>query len=336
MKITMVGNTNSGKTVFTAAVYAEWMRKGFEKYQIRPHTENFSQHLFDAYKFAADYEALTNKRWPSSTVNTTQYALDLLYKGEHIAYTDWVDYRGGVLDNPTLAPEQASEVHAQIAASDALIFTIDGRKLADATTLEQARHDSGADIALTLLYGFSHYYPDQPLGLLIALTKCDTVGPEWADSGSYAPLVERGMQVFGSLHSLTKRQPHWRVGIVPVSTFAPDSVDDSGAITAFPRPLNVKYAMAFCVGHALQRHRSAMLHNYLGGQKAIADLQKHINSPQGMVRTVRAWFGRGSDDRVQLEQLRQEQKKAEITLERLDTLGDHLVWQSLKRVRILA
>lgn len=250
MKITMVGTSGSGKTVFSAGVYSVFMKKEFEGFKIYSRGDGLPSKLIGAHKFSKDYETLAReKRWPDGTSETDLHPLDLYYQGNRIVNFDWIDYRGGLIDNPEIDLGKASDVYANIAASDAVILFADAQKLTEADDPEEAALISGAEAVMRILNGFAIDYPKTKLAFLIALSKCDAVHAQWkGKDNSYQPLIEHAIKAFQPLENTLRRETLWRGGILPVSTMGEGTVDENGNIVKFLKPLHIEHVMAFCIG----------------------------------------------------------------------------------------
>ncbi len=323
MKITMVGTSGSGKTVFSAGIFATFTRREYEGFSIWAPGANFSDVIRDTHKFEKDYRMLAQHKWPHGTAGISHYQLELLYKGEKKANFDWIDYRGGFLDEPTLDNEQTAEVHANIAASNAVILFADAQKLVESCNPDEAAFNSGADAIMQILMGYARDYPDAKLTFLIALTKCDAIPREWK-SKNYDRLVKHGIRTFEPLKDIIERNGNWRGGIIPTSTMGDGNVNSDGDITGFPKPFNISSIIAFCTGSIL-RHDQEDINDHIKQIESKKDEieAKYMGFFGAIKKTFKIFNGSKTDNEV-LKDLRREMEEDYNRLQSISQVVERL------------
>lgn len=334
----MVGTSGSGKTVFAAGVYAKLMKRTFEKFRIIPRGKDYSQELIALHRFAIDYKSLAEKQWPPGTTETKYFELDLIYNGKSIAYFDWIDYRGGFLDDPTLDPDKASEVHANIVASDAVILFADAEAICKYEDINEATYRSGAEAIIALLDAYSINYPDNNLTFLIALTKADAIGSEWhGENHSFSPLIERGLQIFEPLiESTLQREKKWRGGILPVSTLGLGNVDRNGKITGFINPFNIEHVIMYCLGSILRLHQENLLDSIIREDETIEEIKEKYKGFWGvMKKTYQQLRGTYSDGDI-LNEMKKEREQDRKELKKIHHAIEPLERIALRKIRIIS
>jgi len=336
MKITMVGTSGSGKTVFSAGVYGKMMRRSFEKFAIIPRAANFSEEILEAHKFATDYKMLTAKRWPPGSTETKYYQLNLIYDGRHVTYFDWIDYRGGFLDDPELDPVKAAEVHANIAASNAVILFADAQKLVTTDDPDEASYISGADAVMQILQGYSRNYPNNSLTFIIALTKADGIGAEWVGSSSdFAPLTEFALRVFEPVQEVIQREKSWRGGIIPVSTMGFGNVNSNGDITGFPKPMNIEHVIAYCLGSTLRNRRDELIDDIISVESNIDTIEAKYKGFLGVVKKTYQQLRGTHSDGDALAQHRKERRDDIQELLKIRDAVERLEEPALQKIRMM-
>lgn len=336
MKITMIGTSGSGKTVFSAGVYSVFMRKEFEGFSVYPRGDGLPSQLIEAHRFTRDYKSLANKRWPDGTKEFNLFPFDLYYQGRKITKFDWIDYRGGVLDDPNIDAEMASDIYAHIAASDAVILFADAHKLTETYDPDEAAFLSGADAVCQIISGFAKNYPGNKLSFLIALTKCDAISKEWkGKDNSYSPLIEHGIKAFHPLGNIYKRERLWRGGIIPVSTMGEGTVNSNGDIVGFLKPLNIGHVMAFCVSSTLRHEQDDRLQTLINRGGRIDQIESQYKGFLGAIRRTFHFFNKANNDLGVLEEMRKEQMNDLAELNKIRRPVEALETIALQKVRII-
>ncbi|MCK6580679.1 MAG: hypothetical protein L6Q98_21515 [Anaerolineae bacterium] len=336
MKITMVGTSGSGKTVFSAGVYGKMMRRTFEKFAIIPRAANFSEEILESHKFARDYKMLAAKKWPPGTTETKYYPLNLVYDGRSIVMFDWIDYRGGFLDDPELDEVKAAEVHANIAASNAVILFADAQKLVTSDDPDEASFVSGADAVMQILQGYSRNYPSNNLTFIIALTKADGVESKWMGTNSdFRPLMDYARQVFQPIHEIIQREKTWRGGIIPVSTMGIGNVDANGNIVGFPKPMNIEHVIAYCLGSTLRNRRDELIDDIITIESDIESIDAKYKGLWGVVKKTYQQLRGVYSDGEALAQHRRERREDIQELLKIRDAVERLEEPALEKIMMM-
>ncbi|MFI3305297.1 MAG: hypothetical protein R3Y68_02145 [Rikenellaceae bacterium] len=121
-KITVIGNTSSGKTCFLYAMYnyiAYGYIDGFTMSASNPIQDQKLQDAFDQLENAQ----LGNERFPHPSQEREQYNFSLQYGFREIASFEWADYPGGYIG------QKEDDLTSDLRTSDAWVIFIDGEKL---------------------------------------------------------------------------------------------------------------------------------------------------------------------------------------------------------------
>ncbi len=263
-KVTMLGGSASGKTVFMASMYAK-LRDGSQGISIRAVEDKVDLELGDImenlYKF---------NRWPpNSEFDQKQYDFELMLGGRSIARIDWVDYRGGALLEGDEG-DGGSLLSQRLQDSNAILWMVDMSTLADGRLdgLKQRIETKVARMAHLCRALKNH---DVPRAWVFVRTKADMVrdpngSPNWEKA--CADLIRH----LGEAVQIASSGVNSRVAALPVSAagrVALDSgnklIDDTPFFVEWPLIL----ALAFLVdveltnlqrerGEALKQHQGAL------------------------------------------------------------------------------
>lgn len=134
-KITVIGDTSSGKTCFLYAMY-NFIAQGY----VEGFTMSAANDAQDS-ELQSMYELLENKslgkdRFPTPSSNREPYDFSLQYGFREIAAFTWVDYPGGYIKGQGDGVEEFIE---DVSSSDAWVIFLDGEKLCKAILEEDRR-----------------------------------------------------------------------------------------------------------------------------------------------------------------------------------------------------
>lgn len=337
MKITMIGTSGSGKTVFSAGIYSTFMRKPFEGFNIFPHGDNYGQQVLDSHSFAENYKVLARYKWPKGTDGFFPYYLDLFYNGDIVTSLDWIDYRGGFLDEHTIDVNKSMELYANIAISNAVILFADAEKLSKYTNPEQAAFESGAEAVMQVIRGYSLKYPNKKLTFLIALTKCDAVEEEYkgVDYG-YHKLLDFGEKVFSPIYDIFHREKSWRGGIIAISGVGEGKVDADNNIIGFPEPINIEHVMAYSISSVLRFERSDLIRDVIELQRGEREIMDRYRGIIGALKLAfKTKVQKDYSDKEALEKYRNELENESNQLRKIEVPLERLADIAMKKVRII-
>jgi hypothetical protein len=142
VRVTMIGNSRTGKTTYLVGMYAE-MSVGISNYFL---TSDHDTHR----SLTGMWSALVERGLlPTTTTESKTYAFTFRYGVAPLLSLEWIDYRGGAVTSGT-DDEVTKALLARVVDSDSLYFTLDGELLASVLAGE-----TGAERALrttTALY----------------------------------------------------------------------------------------------------------------------------------------------------------------------------------------
>lgn len=163
IKITMLGGSAGGKTVFSAAAYAA-LRRGIDGFSL---TKSI-QSLDDCWRTIIGNQDAS--RWPLPTSSLQLYSSEFCYERKWYLALEWLDYRGGML-----MERATEELENHIEKSSCIFLLISGEHLKQSVRAqpELARR---ADIArmvapLSHALGRTGHQPS----LVIVITKYDLI-----------------------------------------------------------------------------------------------------------------------------------------------------------------
>lgn len=140
MKITMLGTTGSGKTTYLSSLLSNLYEGAVNGFTLRPNHSKGSEII----RYIDSINTLYSKgKFPKPTTDTEFMKLSLgMYKGnKHLVNLDFIDYRGGVLDE--IARDEnglkKGEIAMAILASDVNLIFIDSIILNECKDIRKAR-----------------------------------------------------------------------------------------------------------------------------------------------------------------------------------------------------
>lgn len=210
-KITMLGDSSSGKTCYVWGMYAAMSnnRHGFS--MIATDRDEHS-------RLHALWEGLVNEtgedRWPSPTDQALTYAFEFCYAYKPIIKFEWLDYRGSAMSDQSDA-QDVRELRDYISESSCLFLCISGEHLREKVTsvnLAKVLINTKASIMGGHLAYLSQTLKAQNrtmFPIVITLTKYDCIDrPQWEE------LIEDVKQLFSPLFA---ENSDWLVMICPTT-----------------------------------------------------------------------------------------------------------------------
>lgn len=355
MKVTMVGISGSGKTAYMSSLYETLGDAGQNDagFYIAPRTV---QQLDKAILSIGDFSrfSLAEKfKWPDGTQQTTIWPFTVYYNSKPVTYFDWIDYRGGILTEITDAVDtndmssdamksEIADLASHIELSNAVLLVADAFVLTYYSNIREARHRSGARRIHEIFTTYSRIYPNRNLTFVIMLTKADTVGPEWKRD-NYAPLLDRGMEVFNQMVSLCKQNPTWEGGIVPVSAVgegnARRTIISTGdmihpfksedMIVGFPSPMNAEHVLFYCLGQTLKQMKVEAHKTIKQREKELSD----VLNKAGLVNKIWSLIMRKPDAESIARAILDEKNKDYDVLSQFEPHIEPLLVKAMERVR---
>lgn len=131
MKITMLGTSGSGKTVYMSAMSELFFNGEFGGYRIANRDNNYESNTFVNKGFDKINTLYQYGRFPAGTSSSIVMPLELRYNGERLIDIDWIDYRGGAIKELANGIEnsQNAEILAALIASDVVLVFVDAAVL---------------------------------------------------------------------------------------------------------------------------------------------------------------------------------------------------------------
>ncbi len=173
MKITMLGTSGSGKTVYMSAMAELFLNSSVDGYTLENRGSDFRSSTFVAKTIAKTNTLYTNGSFPSGTATSVLMPLELRYRGNSIIDIDWIDYRGEALNELVtgVENEQTAEILATLLASDVILVFVDAAVLKECRNLSIARANVGANTISRLLNMVSK---TKRLDIIFLLSKIDS------------------------------------------------------------------------------------------------------------------------------------------------------------------
>ena len=267
----MLGISGSGKTSFMAGLAQRLSQDSVSGYTISPAANSAMDAAFARANLQQIQFAQNDFTFPIGTTSTTTWTFNLLRGGREVCYFEWIDFRGGYLDQLHDGIKKGNETELQefltyVQASDAVLIFVD--------SIRAFRYHKtpAAFQQHTKVPGIFRFLIDiarsgRPKTFVIVGTKADSdLIPTELQANSflgmsnvlaeatrtfYAPLLENhwcgavasvGAVGIGKVASTVKAATSFReVDMVTTS------------ITDFPDPVNVELPVLYCLYEELRK-----------------------------------------------------------------------------------
>ena len=173
MKITMLGTTGSGKTVYMSAMSELFFNSDFEGYKLTNRDSSIDSSAFVFSGFHEINSLYDDGTFPYGTTSSIIMPLEFKYGDDHVIDIDWIDYRGQAITELAKGadnPENAG-VLATLLASDVVIVFVDAVILKATNSIITARKRVGANEISQIL---SRVHKEKHFDLMFLLTKTDS------------------------------------------------------------------------------------------------------------------------------------------------------------------
>lgn len=272
----MIGKSGSGKTSYMTGLHDTLSTGRVNDFFMAPTANNLSSAVKNQGKFnEISFEHL-DYNFPSGTQQTTVWSFDLLHARDTVCELEWIDYRGGILDEVFSSKDigdnsEVQELLGHISLSNAVLLFTDSILLAHYNNDRTVESHTGARVINQLLRQYSIHYPNRNLNIVIVLTKADSDAiPEKFVENDYRLLIQKAKTIYSEVVSLCRtHSPRWTGGIVPVGivgrgntrtkktggqTFR-DLPEVETTIVNMPEPFNVELPLFFAIGQTLDKMR---------------------------------------------------------------------------------
>ena len=126
LTLTMLGATSSGKTTFLLGMY-DILSTGLHGYFTFTEDPDQAVDLRDAWDLLIDEGELPP---PNETDQSKYYRFVFSHGFNPLVTIDWMDYRGGALDDRTTSAADVAELRDRLNRSDSIYLVLDGGNLA--------------------------------------------------------------------------------------------------------------------------------------------------------------------------------------------------------------
>lgn len=232
MKITMLGTSGSGKTVYMSAMSELFFNGEVNGYTIANRENNYDSIAFIGKGFNDINTLYQYGRFPSGTSSSIIMPLELRYKGHKVINIDWIDYRGGAIKELANGVEnpQNAEILATLIASDVVMIFVDAAVLKVCNNNITARSKVGANEISQLL---SLVARKKHIDIIFLLSKFDSSIIDASED--YETLKAKVASIYSRFFSETNTSidqysiiPVGAVGVGNIRTTYEWKSDDSG------------------------------------------------------------------------------------------------------------
>lgn len=347
MKITMIGASGAGKTSFMSSLYESLGTNQISGFNITPGGFGLNESLVNIGNFESISFSSRNFKFPSGTTKSTTWSFDLRFHEKFICSYDWIDYRGNLLTSakreqlitPEQKQEEMNELVSHIVLSNAVILFADSYLLTHYSDINDTRSHTGIDVINDVLTSFNNFLPNHNLTFVIVLTKIDLLDEMWKQN-NYAPLIKKGLEAFAPIVEISRKNPSWVGGIIPVSAIGEGNAkstftEKQGSIfietnlTKFPQPLNTSDVLFFCLGNTLLRLREQSISKVEQYEK---DIQKTLKQ-SSIGNDLWSFITRKTSAKDIAQELLESRTKEYLGLRQFDAFIDPLYATALKTIQ---
>jgi hypothetical protein len=200
LKITMLGDSGTGKTVFMSSMYAS-LRNGRHGIAIRAVDDKVDLELDGHMK---NIYLLNNPKWPpGSDMIQQNYRFELLIEGRPTVEIDWVDYRGGaIIEDPT---SQAGKALAErLRESNAILWMVDMSRIDNLTAGAMKKQLITGVSRMAAICRHAVAHSDEPRAWIFVRTKSDTVRMASDDLPDWKRAVDELLEHLGPIVEVAK------------------------------------------------------------------------------------------------------------------------------------
>ncbi len=308
MKITMIGRKGSGKTSFLGGICDTFVQRSSCNFKIRMkrHNDNYGDNVKQRRLMVGEIGKLSirDRGFSNATEDTTLWLLEMLHGNDRVCDFEWVDYRGGAIDDcfRDCEKEDSDLITAHIANSDAVMVFVDSISLSYFShDIEQAMYFSGADRIYQFFDTMVDEFKKRDLVVLFVLSKVDSNEiPDELTTSSYSGLKDLCKEVYVELINLG-RLNGWKFGIIPTGVVGKNKVhttintnvseyfsaNNNIIQPGIVSPLNIDTALFYCIKKVLEVRRTETdsrtrnlennIENIIENASGIYDFWKKIN-----------------------------------------------------------
>jgi hypothetical protein len=272
----MLGISGSGKTSYMAGLAQRMCNSGVMGITISPTAETSEASAVARSNFSRVQFANNKFQFPAGTMSTTNWNFALARAGKHVCHFDWVDFRGGFIDqlHTGVDTDKKGDIEGFLSyaqASDGILVFV------DMIQAYRLRDDQDAFEHFSRLPAIFRFLIDttstrrsmtvSPKSLVIVGTKADS------------DLLPKDLQTenFSGLNELLRRQifryaapllsSGWKIAVCSVGAVGLGKVTSTEAasdsvlepptvvtkITGMPSPINVEVPLLYCLLHELRK-----------------------------------------------------------------------------------
>lgn len=198
MKITMLGTTGSGKTVYTSAMADLFYHADVDGYKLKDRDVE-GDVGYNHRKFSEIGSLAAYGTFPEGTNDTTKMDLVLTRDGERIINIDWIDYRGGAINELAggMINDNNRELYAELLASDVIMVFVDAALLKALEEKNASTHVIRARIGANHINAMLNTITQKKknVEVMFLLSKFDSSTIDrWHD---YYPMQEKVKELYG-------------------------------------------------------------------------------------------------------------------------------------------
>lgn len=286
MRITMLGVSGAGKTCYMSAMSQLFYHSVTNGFYLKDRGHK-SDGYFNHRTFEDINTIISDSSWPDGTATTTNMQLSLEHEGVHVMEIDWIDYKGGLVDEIDKGnfDEEAAILETILLASDVILVFIDAIVLKNENNIYKVKHLIGANAISRLLTSIVRTNNNCNIVFLLSKVGSDLIKME----NDYSTLLQKSRNAydvfFSQLGNANIKCPFIPIDCVGFNKVITRVIEDErrnkcyqADIMADIEPYNIDVSFAYALTQCLIKKRSYNEENFLRVRKRLSELESNFGS----------------------------------------------------------
>lgn len=276
IKITMLGASGVGKTMFLSGLYQSMIENSFEGYRFTANGKDSQTIMNQIGEIGRNSLIERNLEFPLGTDSTKNFKLKLKKYNEDICNVDFIDYKGGFIEelfaSDSAEKDKQGKFMESLLKSDVILILVDAVQISKyGDDIAKCQKITKANFINMIFSQISERAENKFLTILFVLTKTDSATiKEYDKANNFEQLINKTLNVYKLTFELIKNQcskkSNWSFGVVPITAIGENAIEqevnvkgnkyqDTAIITKMkdvPEPKNIDTVMLYSVAKVLE------------------------------------------------------------------------------------